>query len=115
MSKPDSTGNVDAAAAIEKVLAAEQAVREDMESCRREAQAILETAREKGRRITRRATGRISRLHARCDELSEQRIATIRAEALAQAPRTELNDADRETVTEAARRMAARLTRPEHG
>ncbi len=115
MSKPETQGKVDAAAAIEQVLAAEQAVREDMEACRREAQAILETAREEGRRIARRATARISRLHARCDELSEQRIADIREQALQHAPRTELNDADLEAVASAARRMAARLTRPDHG
>ena len=115
MSVKERSAKVDAAAAIDHVLSAEQSVREAMEACRREAQSVLEAARDESRRITRRATGRISRLHARCDELCRARVRALRQDALKGAPRPELNDDDRQELARAAERMAARLTCPDDG
>jgi vacuolar-type H+-ATPase subunit H len=115
MAQAERSTKVDAAAAIDQVLAAEQSVREAMEACRSEARAVLETAREQARRVTRRATARISRLHARCDELCRARVRALRQDALKGAPRPELNDDDRQELARAAERMAARLTCPDDG
>ena len=115
MSGREGSAKVDAAAAIDQVLAAEQSVREAMEACRKEAQSVLETARDESRRITRRATGRISRLHARCDADCSRRIEASRREAMKDAPRDELDAGDREALARAAGRLAARLTSPDDG
>jgi vacuolar-type H+-ATPase subunit H len=115
MSGRQRSAKVDSAAAIDLVLAAEQSVRDAMEACRREAQSVLETARDESRRITRRSTGRISRLHARCDTLCAARIDASRRDAMKDAPRAELDDADHEAVALAADRLAARLTSPDDG
>jgi vacuolar-type H+-ATPase subunit H len=114
---PESTrpSKADAAAAIDQVLAAETAAREAMEACRKEAEAILEAARDDARAIGRRANERISRLHARCDELVRSRVAELRAQASPEAVRTRLDAADRELLAQAVERLAARLTRPGNG
>ena len=111
MSERISPSKADAAAAIDEVLVAETAARQAMEACRNEAEDILEAAREDARRTGRLANARISKLHARCDQLVNTRIAGIRAAAREDAVRTELNAADREMLAEAVDRLAARLTR----
>jgi vacuolar-type H+-ATPase subunit H len=105
----------DAAAAIDEVLGAETAAREAMETCRKEAEAVLEAAREDARRIARTASARVSKLHTRCDQLVNARITEIREAAEQEAVRTELNAADREMLAKAVARLAARLTRPANG
>jgi vacuolar-type H+-ATPase subunit H len=105
----------DAATAIDEVLGAETAARQAMEACRQQAEAILEAARDDARRITRLANERVSKLHNRCDELTAERIAEIRAAARDGAVRTELNAADRDLLATAADRLAARLTRSPNG
>jgi len=86
-----------------------------MEACRKEAEDILEAASEDARRIHRLANQRVSKLHARRNELVAARIAEIRAAASKDAVRTELNAADRELLAQAVDRLAARLTRPGNG
>lgn len=115
MSEKISPSTADAAAAIDEVLVAETAARQAMEACRKEAEGILEAAREDARQINRVANQRITRLHARCDELVNSRIAGIRSAASKAAVRTELNGADRELLTRAVDRLAARLTRSGNG
>jgi vacuolar-type H+-ATPase subunit H len=111
MSNHRSPSKADAAAAIDEVLVAETAARQAMDACTNEAEEILEAAREDARRINRLATARVTKLHARCDELVNTRIAEIRAAARDGAVRTELNAADREMLAGAVDRLAARLTR----
>jgi vacuolar-type H+-ATPase subunit H len=115
MSDKISPTTADAAAAIDEVLVAETAARQAMEACRKEAEEVLEAAREDARQINRIANQRITRLHARCNELVNSRIAGLRAEARESAVRTELNAADRDLLTRAVDRLAARLTRPGNG
>lgn len=115
MSEKISPSKADAAAAIDEVLTAETAARQAMEACRREAENVLEAAREHARAIARIANARVSKLHSRCDALLATRTAEIRAAAREEAVRTELNAADRELLAKAVERLAARLTRPGHG
>ena len=115
MSKTIGPAHSDAAAAIDEVLVAETAAREAMQACRMEAEELLEAAREDARRINRLANARATKLHTRCDELVQARIAEIRDAAGKDAVRTELNAADRETLARAVERLAARLTRPGNG
>jgi hypothetical protein len=115
MSNRPSVTLSDAAAAIDEVLVAETAAREAMEACRKEAEDILEAARELARHTNRRTTARITRLHARCDELVVARIAALRAAAREEAVRSELNATDRDRLARAVDRLAARLTRPTDG
>lgn len=115
MSDKISPSTADAAAAIDEVLVAETAARQAMEACRKEAEDILEAAREDTRQINRVANQRITRLHARCNALVNSRVTEIRAAAREAAVRTELDIADRELLTRAVDRLAARLTRPNNG
>jgi vacuolar-type H+-ATPase subunit H len=115
MSDKFSLNKPDAAAAIDEVLVAESAARQAMEACSKEAEEILAAAREDARRINRLATGRVTKLHSRCNELVASRVAEVRAAAHEDAVRTELNGADREMLAMAAERLAARMTRPGNG
>lgn len=115
MSDQISARKADAAAAIDEVLGAETDVRQAMDACRQQAEDILEAAREDARRINRLATARVTRLHTRCDELVQARIAAMRAAAGEDAIRAELNATDREMLAQAVDRLAARLTRPGNG
>ncbi|MFU8822034.1 MAG: hypothetical protein ACNA8G_10825 [Gammaproteobacteria bacterium] len=115
MSDQISPSKADAAAAIDEVLVAETAARQAMEACRQEAEELLEAAREDARRINRLAIARVTKLHTRCNELVQARIAEIRVAAREDAVRTELNATDRETLARAVERLAARLTRPGNG
>ena len=115
MKKNTSPDTPDAAAAIDDVLVAETAARQAMEACRKEAEDILEAAREDARHISRLANQRISKLHTRCDALVSSRIEAIRTEAREEAVRTELNAADREMLATAVARLAARLTQAGNG
>jgi vacuolar-type H+-ATPase subunit H len=115
MSKSPSNTMPDAAAAIDEILVAETAARRAMEACRGEAEDILEAAREDARRINRRTTQRITRLHNRCSELVATAIANIHTEAGAEAFRGALDDHDREVLARAVNRLATRLTWPGHG
>jgi len=105
----------EAAAAIDEVLLAESAARQAMAACREEAEAILEAAREDARRINRIANARVTKLHSHCNQLVHGRISEIRKAADEAAVRTELDDADRQMLTQAVERLAARLTRPGDG
>jgi vacuolar-type H+-ATPase subunit H len=102
-----------AAQAIDEVLAAETAAREAMEACHQQAEELLEVAREDARRITRTANQRASRLSTRCDALVEERIAELRAAAVRNAMRSELDEADHQRLKRAIEHLASRLTRPD--
>lgn len=115
MSDQINPNQSDAATAIDEVLLAEAAAREAMEACRQEAESVLDAAREKVRRIARIANQRVSKLHARCDQLVADRINEIRRAAGEDAVRAELNAADREQLAATVARLAARLTRPNDG
>lgn len=112
MSNKTSPSKADAAAAIDEVLVAETAARQAMEACRKEAEDLLEAAREYARATSRRANVRVSKLHSRCDQLVASRVAAIRETAQHEAVRTELNTADRELLARAVERLSARLTSP---
>lgn len=102
-----------AAQAIDEVLAAETAAHEAMEASHQQAEELLEAAREDARRINRIANQRASRLSTRCDALVEQRIVELRAAAVREAVRSELNDADHQQLKRAIERLATRLTQPD--
>lgn len=53
--------------AINRVLHSEQAGREAVEACQRQARAIVEDARHKVRRIATRSEQRVAAVHRRCD------------------------------------------------
>jgi vacuolar-type H+-ATPase subunit H len=114
MPDQEHAAKADAARAMDDVLAAEQEAREAMDACRKEAEQILEAAREEARRIAHLATERITRLHARCDQLAQGQIAQLQAEIQRAAPRAELDASDQVMLEAAARRLAVRLTQSGH-
>lgn len=96
--------------AIQRVLQAEQRVRERIAQCEREAARLLEAARERARRLEERTDARISALRTRCEQLAGERAAALRAQAqrIALAPVEAEIDAER--LAAAIERLAARLT-----
>ena len=107
---PQST----AAASMERVLRAERGVEESVAECHREAERMLEKARDHARHITHRTDRRISALHARCSASIEAQIETMRRDAAAAERRKALRERDRDCLSLAVERLAAKLTRDDH-
>lgn len=98
-----------AEAAMNRVLAAEQDAARAIEQCEREADAILQDARQRARRIASRTDERIALINQRI----RQRLQKQLAEAERQARRSEHEDADDSRTArldEVVAGLAARLT-----
>ena len=98
-----------AEAAMNRVLAAEQDAARAIEQCEREADAILQDARQRARRIASRTDERIALINQRI----RQRLQKQLAEAERQARRSEQEDADDSRTArldEVVAGLAARLT-----
>lgn len=106
----DLTVSPDVDAAIMRVLAAEQKVREDVERCRREAEQRIDSAHRQARDIAERAARRAARVHhwtdraiaTRLDQLESERAALLRARA---------DGDDATALTEAVNALADELLR----
>lgn len=101
----------DVDAAIARVLQAEQAARERVAACEREAVAIVQQAREQARRIAARAAQRTARVHARVAAALAARLAAIDA----RRPRSpsgsaEFDEADGPRIAAVAGQLARELT-----
>ena len=90
------TGSVEpsngADAAINRVLAAEQAAKKEIGECRRQALAILREARARSRAVADRADRRINQVHALCDAAIDRTLADIAVEAGTLSDTPELTD-----------------------
>ena len=98
-----------AEAAMNRVLTAEQDAARAIEQCEREADAILQAARQRARRIASRTDERITLINQRI----RQRLQKQLAEAERQARRSEHEDADDSRTArldEVVAGLAARLT-----
>ena len=96
-------------AAIARVLQAERDARDRVEHCAREAEAIVESAREQARQIARRAAHRSIRVQRWSAATLRQRLAEL-AEQQARAERDAPPAAMAEQVAAAVQRLAAELT-----
>lgn len=67
--------------AINRVLTEERDARGAVDECRRQAQAMLEAARGRSRRILERTDGYIARARALADATVERRLAELKAES----------------------------------
>lgn len=110
-----STRSVTVRRAMDRVLAAEKAAQDALNTTRQEARQIAAEARETARRISERTQERISRIHAACERRSRAEIKRLKAEA--EVPESETSDdpAGRGRVTRAAARVASYLTRAVDG
>lgn len=94
------------AEAMNRVLAAERATLADLETCRQEADGMLEAGRREARSILDRAERLVHEIHARTEHL-----AAARARQLVEADQGERTDEDEEELLAAAvGRLAARMT-----
>ncbi len=77
-----------AISAINKVLQAENDIREKIELCRQQAEEIVENGRYQARRISNRVDDRISIVHARTTLNIDRRLAELKQEmaSLAREP-----------------------------
>jgi regulator of protease activity HflC (stomatin/prohibitin superfamily) len=94
------------AEAMNRVLAAERAALADLETCRQEADGVLEAGRREARSILDRAERLVHEIHARTEHL-----AAARARQLVEADQGERTEEDEEDLLAAAvGRLAARMT-----
>jgi hypothetical protein len=91
--------------AIERVLQAERAGEARLRDCRREAEAIVASAREQAASIARRVDARIVKLHAAYLSKISAEIANLPIPRAAACET--VDDAD---LARAGRRLAAKLT-----
>jgi hypothetical protein len=105
----EQNGQDQISAAIDRVLRAERAAEEVIESHRRKARAMLEDARITALKIARLADARITRMQAAQNRKIEAEILRLR-EAAARALKTIDQPLDEEMLLEAIERLAGRLT-----
>ena len=105
--KRDETG---AQAAINQALGAEQQARNRIARCQAQAEEQLAAVREQARRIALRTDARIATLRRYCEQQIGEKVARLKdsAEAVRCLPLSE--DARSLRLTDAVRRLAARLT-----
>ena len=104
---------LDVAAAMNKVLAAEHAAQQAVETARAEATAIIADARRRAREQLEQSE-RLARLvHARTEKVAEARAAKLNSEFSCPLPDDPVAAALR--VQRALERLAIRLTEPRDG
>jgi len=107
---PDQSRHPDAAgAAMNEVLAAEQAAARAIGACEQEARELVREAAQAARRIAARTDARITRIHARTRQSLQQHLAeTTRADRLAEQARAR-GDQRLASIDIVAGDLAARL------
>ena len=99
--------------AISEVLGAERKALAQIALCEDRADRILRDARKVVRAMVRRTQERISRLHAGCAERRRSIVATMEAEAAAEAERSLPGDGENEILLQAVSDVARNLTESE--
>lgn len=115
MSGEERLQQVQAAGAVQEILEAEAEIRRKIEACKQAVQDELASEQERARRMDRRTSERLSRIHASCEQKAAERADQLRASAERSAPLTEPDEADRARLSAAVTILAARLTGGEHG
>jgi len=105
----------DALEQMSEVLAAEARVREVVASCREDLNRDIADAQEWARGLTRRINARLTRLHTRCDQKIQARIAELRTRAEEAAPPVELDSLDRQSLEATIEQLADQLIGRRHG
>ena len=113
MGRPTYEGDSDRIdRAFNRVLAAEAQAREQVESCRREAAAILTAAEAQARRIAQRADQRLQRAHRIADAGVERALAELRTTPL-EAPSPQLGDDALSRIDRAIATLITEILGPE--
>jgi predicted nucleic acid-binding Zn-ribbon protein len=93
MTEPKSTGDsASVDEAINRVLAAEQIARDAITECRKQAQALLDEARERAHRIEESAEARISTITTLSNLGINRAIAGIEAQTISLTEKPALTD-----------------------
>jgi len=90
-------------------------VNAELEACRREAEVRLAKAREAASRLQLRTQERITQLHQACEAKTAARIRELKREAVSATAAMRGDSAEERCIRQAAARVAARLTGPDHG
>jgi signal transduction histidine kinase len=108
---PENTQETDSAeAAMNEVLAAEQAAAQAITACEQEARATLHEAAQRARQIASRTDGRIALIHQRTRQHLQQHLRNAERAARA-AERTRAREDPRVAViSRVVNDLAARLT-----
>ncbi len=111
--RSDASGLGAAGEAIDRVMREERAAADALAQARREAEALVEAARDEGRAIVNRAAERIARWQAAHGRAVDRRAEALRAGS---SPHARVRAApDRAAIEAAVARVAERLTEPEPG
>lgn len=98
-----------AEAAMNRVLAAEKDAARAIEQCEHEADAVLQAARQRARRIAGRTDERITLINQRTRQRLQQQLTEAKRQAR-RAERERAHDGRTARVDEVVARLAARLT-----
>ena len=96
-------------AAIMRVLAAEQAARDEVERCRRTAERAVEDAHRRAREIAERAARRAARVHRWTEAAIAARVAELESQR-AELLRSSADGDDGDALARAVERLADELT-----
>jgi hypothetical protein len=108
---PDHAPDTDnAEAAMNEVLAAEQAAAQAIDVCKQEARASLHEAAQQARRIARRTDERIALIHQRTRQQLQRRLRDAEHAARAAERARDSEDPRAAVISTAVDDLAARLT-----
>jgi ElaB/YqjD/DUF883 family membrane-anchored ribosome-binding protein len=109
------SGKTDAPMSVEKamsrVLSAEKDALAQIAACQSRADGTLQFTRKKIRAMVRRTQQRLVRLHAACEERTQQLVSRMEKEAAADSE-SPPRDHEQDVLQEAVRVVAAELTTP---
>lgn len=86
--------DISSISAINRVLLAESENRDSIESCRQQADQIIQDGRSKARRISNRIDSQISTVHKRADTGIQRRIIELKQEMVSLSREPELDEKD---------------------
>ena len=86
--------DVSSISAINRVLLAESENRDSIESCRQQAEQIIQNGRSKARKISNRIDAHISTVHKRADAGIQKRITELKQEMESFSAEPEVTEKD---------------------
>ena len=107
---PEEEASTSAAGAINRVLEAEGRARQAVQSCARDAEAILQEARETAKRIVESADRRIGLIHHRTSAALARAIGELERDQQLKASQFDSSAVDTAAVAFVVEEMATLLT-----
>lgn len=113
ISTPATDDGMTAEKAMNIVLEAEQQAREAVESCKTDAETLLQQARQKSQRIGKRVDDRITRIHQRIARVVTDQVKKLAEEEKQLAKQENVYTIEHDVVEVVVDQIAEMLTSPD--